>query len=292
MWRCSLRLSRRYMTADFCRTLTRSMARAIVLLCLLSVGLPAAAQDAQSIIQRSVQANETDWAADPQYDHYETDQEDGNPPQTYEMRMILGTPYKRLVAVNGQELSPEQQQAEQRKMQKAIAHRQAETPEQRAQRIAQWERDRKRDHLMMEQLTNAFDFKLLGEQRLGSHEVYVLKATPRPGYNPPNMQAQVLKGMQGKMWIDTQTFQWVKVQAKVIEPVAIQGFLATVEPGTHFELEKAPVGDGVWEPVHFSMKSQAKVLFLFHHRSQENDVYFGYRKSTSQWSVASKTGGR
>lgn len=54
---------------------------------------------------------------------------------------------------------------------------------------------------------------------------------------------------------------------------------ATVEPGTHFLLEKAPVGDGIWEPTHFSMKSQAKVLFFFNHRNQENDVYFGYRRA-------------
>jgi hypothetical protein len=280
------------MTASFWRTLTPSMARSIVMLCLLSVGLAAAAQDAQSIIQRSIQANETDWAAEPLYDHYETDQEDGNLPQTYEVRMILGSPYRRLVAVNGQEISPEQQRTEKHKMEQVIARRQAETPQQRAQRIALWEKDRKRDHLLMEQLTKAFDFKLLGEQRLGPHEVYTLKATPRPGYNPPNMQAQVLLGMQGKLWVDTKTFQWVKVQAKVIHPVSIEGFLATVEPGTHFELEKAPVGDGVWEPVHFSMKAQAKVLFLFHHRSQENDVYFGYRKSNPGLAVASKAGGQ
>ncbi|HJS99379.1 MAG TPA: hypothetical protein VJ756_09820 [Terriglobales bacterium] len=276
------------MTADFWRTLTHSMGRVIVFVLLLTGVVWA--QDVETIIQRSVQANESDWAADPQYDHYETDQEDGDPPQTFEVQMILGSPYKRLVAVNGKELSPEQQQAEGAKMQQVIARRRAETPEQRAQRIAKWEKDRKRDHLMMEQLTQAFEFKLLGQQRLGTHQVYVLKATPRPGYKPPNMQAQVLTGMQGKLWIDTQTFQWVKVQAKVIRPVSIEGFLATVEPGTHFELEKAPVGDGVWEPTHFSMKSQAKVFFLFNHRSQENDVYFGYRRS-GQLSVASKTGG-
>jgi hypothetical protein len=102
------------------------------------------------------------------------------------------------------------------------------------------------------------------------------------------MQAQVLTGMEGKLWIDTKTFQWVKVQAKVIRPVSISGFLATVLPGTRFELEKAPVGDGIWEPAHFSMKSQAKVFFLFNHRSQENDEYFGYRKSGGQQAVANK----
>ncbi len=278
------------MRAGFWRKLTRTMGRVIPLILLLA-GL-AAAQDVETIIQRSVQTNEHDWAAAPDYDNYETDQEDGNPPQTYEVRMILGSPYKRLVAVNGQEISPEQQQAEQRKLRQAIAQREAETPQQRAQRIAKWEKDRKRDHLMMEQLTKAFNFKLLGEQRLAQYQVYVLKATPRKDYQPPNMQCQVLTGMQGKLWIDTQTFQWVKVQAKVMRPVSIEGFLATVLPGTHFELEKMPVGDGIWEPAHFSMKSQAKVFFLFNHRSQENDVYFGYRKSSRQTAVASKRSGQ
>lgn len=273
------------MTVDFWRKLTRSMVRAL-LLGLLCTAMAAAGQDAQTIIQRSVEANERDWQAAPKYDYYETDQEDGNPPKTYQVRMILGSPYKRLVAVNGKEISAEQQAAEQRKMQQSIAQRQAETAEQRGQRIAKWEKDRKRDHLLMEQLTKAFDFKLLGQQRLGPYQVFTLKATPRPDYHPPNMESQVLTGMQGKLWVDTKTFQWVKVQAKVITPVSIEGFLATVEPGTHFELEKAPVGEGVWEPTHFSMKSQAKVFFFFNHRSQENDVYFGYQRSTDQLSAA------
>jgi hypothetical protein len=47
--------------------------------------------------------------------------------------------------------------------------------------------------------------------------------------------------MQGKLWIDKDSFQWVKVEAQVMHPVSIEGFLAKVEPGTHFELEKEPV---------------------------------------------------
>jgi hypothetical protein len=78
------------------------------------------------------------------------------------------------------------------------------------------------------------------------------------------------------------------VQAKVIRPVSIEGFLATVEPGTQFLLEKAPVDNDVWEPMHFSMKSEAKVLFFFNHRSQENDVYFDYRKSSGESAVGGR----
>ncbi|HLK32255.1 MAG TPA: hypothetical protein VKT29_04145, partial [Terriglobales bacterium] len=70
------------------------MARAIVFFSLLVASLAACGQDVETIIRRSVQANDADWAAAPQYDNYETDQEDGEPPRTYEVMMILGTPYK------------------------------------------------------------------------------------------------------------------------------------------------------------------------------------------------------
>jgi hypothetical protein len=132
----------------------------------------------------------------------------------------------------------------------------------------------------MEQLTKALDFKLVGEQKLGPYMVYVLKATPRPGYAPPNLEAKVLTGMEGKLWIDEKTFQWVKVEASVIHPVSIAGFLAQVEPGTHFELQKMPAAEGVWLPKHFAMKSRAKVLFLFTRKSQADETYYGYQKST------------
>lgn len=134
---------------------------------------------------------------------------------------------------------------------------------------------------MMEQLTEAFDFKLAGQSKLRSFRVYLLKATPKSGYQPPNMDCQVLPGMQGELWIDQKTFQWVKVTAQVIHPVSIEGFLAQVEPGTRFELEKTPVGDNIWLPSHFAMKSHAKVLFLVNHSSSEDDTYFDYAKSGS-----------
>jgi hypothetical protein len=128
----------------------------------------------------------------------------------------------------------------------------------------------------------------MGEQRLGAQDVYVLKATPRPGYKPPNTEAKVLTGMEGKLWIDKQTFQWVKVEATVIHPVSIGGFLAEVEAGTHFELEKMPVADSIWLPKHFAMKSRAKILFLFTRKSQSDETYSGYHKTVPIQAVAAE----
>jgi hypothetical protein len=233
--------------------------------------------DARTIIQRSVEANHSDWNAAPAYDYFEQDQENGKT-KTYEELMILGSPYERLVGVNGKLLTPNEQTEEQQKLDEVTSRRQRESAQQREQRVAKYERDRRRDHLLMDELAKAFDFRLLGQQRLGPYNVFVLKATPRAGYQPSSMETQVLTGMQGKLWIDTNTFQWVRVEAEVIHAVSIEGFLAQVEPGTRFELEKMPVTDRVWLPKHFAMRSRAKILFVISHNTQEDDTYFGYHR--------------
>jgi hypothetical protein len=256
------------------------MVRLMVLLATLSMAASTFAQpDVSTIIQRSVEVSDADWQAAPQYDYFERDRQPDGSTRTYEVMMILGSDYERLVAVNGKPLTAEEQARQRQKLEQVIAQRQSESEEQRAQRIAKFEKDRKRDHLLMEQLTVAFDFKLVGEQKLGSYDVYVLQATPRPGYQPPNTETKVLTGMRGKLWIDKQTYQWVKVQAEVVHPVSIAGFLAQVQPGTRFELEKMPVADGIWLPKHFSMKARAKVLFFFSHKTQEDETYFDYHKA-------------
>lgn len=243
---------------------------------------PGNAPDAKTIIARSVEANQRDWNADPEYSYTQTTRS-GTGSKTWQVTMLFGSPYQKLIRLNGKPLSTDEQNKEEEKFQSAVTQRRSESESATASRIAKYEKDRHRDHLMMEQLTRAFEFRLTGQARLAGRSVYVLSATPRPDYRPPNMETQVLKGMRGTMWIDRQSFQWVRVRAVVISPVSIEGFLARVEPGTEFELDKAPVADGVWLPKHFSVRSHAKVLGVFHHQTSEDDTYSDYQKTPSQY---------
>lgn len=256
---------------------------------MLSSAGASAQYDVPTIIQRSVQANNADWNAAPAYDYFERDQETRQT-RTYEDSMILGSPYERLIAVNGKLLTPDGQADEQRKLDAVTFQRRHESAQQRERRVAKYEKDRKRDHLLMNELVKAFDFMLLGQQTLGPYEVYVLEAKPRAGYKTPNMEARVLTGMQGKLWIEKNTFQWVKVEAQVIHAVSIEGFLARVEPGTSFELEKMPVAHDIWLPKHFVMKSRAKILFFFGNNKQEDDTYFDYQQAAQAETATSHSG--
>lgn len=237
-----------------------------------------AQEDVATIIRRSSEANSRDWAAVPEFDNYERDRnKDGD--KTYAVTMLYGSPYERLIAVNGHPLPATKQKEEQDKYDKAVAQRQHESPEKRSQRIAKYQAERKRDHTLIEQLTTAFDFHMDGKRVLNGYNVYVLTATPHKGYKPVDRDSEVLTGMQGTLWIDQQTFQWVKVEAHVVRPVKIAGFIAEVEPGTRFEVEKRPVTEDIWMASHFSMKSNARVMLLFPHKAEEDDLYFQYHRT-------------
>lgn len=246
---------------------------------------------AQDIIAKSVAALQRDFKEDPNYNFKERDRT-ANGSKLYQTSMIEGSPYQRLLAVNGRPLSPEQNAAEEKKQQQAIQQRRSESSEDRQKRIANYERDRKRNNAMINELTKAFDFTVVGQRRVRGFNVWVLKATPRPGYKPPNMETQVLPGMQGELWIDQKTYQWVRVTAEVVHPVSIEGFLAEVEPGTRFELEKSPVGNGVWLITHFAMKSNAKVLHMFNRASEEDDTFFDYKRTGSSDQSAESAGAK
>lgn len=240
----------------------------------------APAPSVSEIISKSVDATKKDWRADPNYNYNErdTDPSSGNS-KTYHVEMILGSPYKRLIAVNGKPLPPDKQQEEQKKQQQEIQKRRAESKQEHDKRVASYEQGRTRDHQMMLQMPKAFDFSLRGSDQVDGHNVYVIDATPRKGYSPPNNHAKVLTGMKGTLWIDQKTYQWVKAEAHVVHTVSIAGFLADVQPGTSFLLEKMPVGDGIWMPKHFEMKSEVKILDLFPDNNSTSQTYSDYTKA-------------
>jgi hypothetical protein len=247
------------------------------------------------IVRRSVITNTNDWKSQPQFAFQEFDLKSKvdssgsvHPQQSksYEVLMIEGSPYNRLVGINNEPLSPAQAAQENAKLERETLQRQHETPEERRARIAKYQNGRAEEHLLMQQMTEAFEFKLVGEETLEGAECYVLDAVPRPDYQPPVERARVLTGMRGRLWIDKSEYHWVKVQAEVISPVEFGLFLAQVKPGTKFELDQAPVGN-VWLPKCFTESVNASVLGLYGYRTKEEEHFSDYH--LNQLSAGSRT---
>lgn len=268
----------------------RTMLQASVLFLAGSAAFPAQPErslTATQLIRRSVTVNAADWNAQPRFSYRELDTKikidpAGRPKveqtRTFEVSMIEGSPYERLIAIDNEPLSRAQQQQEQAKLNREILRRQNESFPDRRARLSKYQGQRSEEHTLMQQMISAFNFKLAGEEEMNRVDCYVLDAEPNLDYQPPLEKAKVLTGMKGRLWIDKALYHWVKVEAEVISPVEFGFFIAKVKPGTRFELNQAPVGD-VWLPNRFTETINASVLGLYGMRSKEEEQYSDYHQT-------------
>lgn len=245
------------------------------------------ALSATEIIHLSTLANSADWRARPDQSFREDDvktkidsggRNGAAQAKAFEVMMIEGSPYERLIGINNEPLGRVQQHQEEIKLHLEINRRQNESPAERQTRISKYQSQRAEEHLLMDQMAAGFHFRLNGEQTIEGTNCYVLDALPNPDYRPPVERARVLTGMKGRLWIDKAHYHWVRVQAEVISPVQFGFFIAKVKPGTRFELEQAPVAD-VWLPKCFTVTVNATVLGLYGMRSKEEVHYSDYHQS-------------
>ena len=233
------------------------------------------------IIRKSIAVTKADWAQAPKYSYLERDVESKrHSPRTSKTNRVLmidGSPYNLVTAINDEPLSPEQKAVEQRKLEREIGKRQNESRREREKRLEKYRKENEHNHDMLQEMVDAFQFRLAADTEVNGRACWVLDAEPKPGYEPDDHEGRVLKGMKGRLWIDKSTYQWVKVQAEVVKPVSFYGFLAKVGPGTEFSLEQEPVGGDVWMPKTFNVRVRASALGFFSENSDESDTYLDYQ---------------
>lgn len=236
--------------------------------------------DVQDIIRKSVAATAANWKEAPKYSFVERDlsskKNRAKTTKTYEVLMIEGSPYEKLLAVNDHPLSASEQQAENQKLQNEINNRQHESPRDRKRRIGKYERERLQDQAMMREMGDAFNFRFIGETKIDGRDAYQFAATPKPGYVPKTRETKVLLGMKGTLWVDKDSYQWAKVEAEVVKPVSFYG-IAKVAPGTRFELEQKPLTANLWMPTHFAVRVNASALGFLNENSTDDETYRDYR---------------
>jgi hypothetical protein len=253
----------------------------VVAATLLAPAPVVAVMPVEEIVEQSVRNSDADWNAAPQYSFTERDivtKHDTQVTKTYHVVMLEGSPYNKMIELNGEPLSPAQAAAEERKFRQEIERRRGQSASERRKRVGQYEKERRQDRALMSEMIKAFEFKLLGEETVDGHRCYALEATPKENYQPISRDTKVLKGMRGELWIDAKQYQWVKVHAEVFKPVAFGLFIADVEPGTEFTLEQRPVKDNVWLPSHFATRVKSRILG-FSSKSMDDEVYSDYQRS-------------
>jgi hypothetical protein len=251
--------------------------------CIAAIG---SSPDPHELMTQSVKVAEANWSEAPNYSFIRTEAKSKHQSAAvtaaHEVLMIEGSPYRKMVSEDGRVLSSSRAQEEEQKLQKERAKRAGESARERRKRLEKYAEERNRDHAMLMELAEAFDYIVTGEQHSGEDPVWLLDGKPKPGYIPRDREARVLAHMNVKFWIDQATYQWLRVEAEVMQPVSLYGAIAKVAPGTRFVLEQEPVSPNLWLPKRFSMQIKASALGFINEDSVEDESYTDYRR----WSPA------
>jgi hypothetical protein len=172
---------------------------------------------------------------------------------------------------DGEPLSVE----ERLKIARELEKRRAESPAQKRRRFEKELAERS----YLEEVPDAFDFKITGEENLATGPAWVVDATPHPGYVPKSRYAHFFPKMHGTLWIDKKDLQWVKADAVAADTVTFGLFLARLAKGSHIILEQTRLPDGAWVPQSLSARAEARTFLVFNHNIDENITYSNYRKA-------------
>jgi hypothetical protein len=163
----------------------------------------------------------------------------------------------RLVSINDVPLNPLDARNEETRLQILL-----NDPSQQRHRQQRELADTERARKVMRALPDAFLYSYAGIAETLEGPSYRLSFQPNPGFDPQDLEAQVLKGMAGEMWIDVAQHRVTRLQGKRIHDVDYGwGILGKLDQGGTLLLEQADIGSHQWRTTHMVLVMTARFLF-------------------------------
>jgi len=194
--------------------------------------------------------------------------------ETNEIFFLGGHDYARLVGRDDKPLSEKDARKEQEKLDKEIQKREHESAEEKAK----IEKERREERKFLNEVPEAFNFQLVGEEEVSGKPAWVILAEPKPNYHIKDGRAKFITKLRGKVWIDKSEYQWVKVDAEAMDKVSFGFHMVQIEPGATLHFEQTRINDEVWLPAAAKVYVNAR-LALFKKLHSEVDIQFrDYKK--------------
>ena len=200
---------------------------------------------------------------------------------TTETKELIETPHgnlARLVARNGQPLSPEEQKREDENMEKFVS----DTEAQQKQRH-DLDQDEKKTKDLMAMLPDALTFSYAGQDGDRTR----LTFQPNPDFHPPSREAHVFHAMEGQLLIDTREHRLVEFSGHLTHSVKFGGgLLGDLDAGGTFDIQQQEVGPGHWEISLMKVDIKGRALFFKTISVQQDEKRTNFKRVPDQLTLA------
>ena len=245
------------------------------------------AQDPRELVRRSISQDQLDWVRMKDYTwqahstekHLDTHGKvESTKRETWETLILDGQPYRRTLERDGKPLGPEEQRAEQKKLDRETRRLSSETPAERQRRLEDAEKRRRREFAFLSEIPELFDLRLEADSTVDGRPVWVVSGAPRPGAKAKSGDAKMLLKLRGRMWIDKATYQWARVEAQTTDTISWGLFLARLSPGAKMTFEQTEVNSELWLPKRLLLTGSGRIGLIKRLSQDEEIEWSNYQK--------------
>jgi hypothetical protein len=196
---------------------------------------------------------------------------------TYDVTLLDSSEYRRLIAIDDKPLFPKTAAKEERKLEKQIERMRNETPKHRRARLAKVEKGREEGERFLEEITRAFDFRLIGEEEIAGVATYVISADPKAGYEPLSRETKVLPKVRGTLWVSKEDHAWVKADMETLANIR-WAVVFKLSRGAKIRFEQRKINDEVWLTDNWYVRLRAKAALVFKFNGELTGRYSDYQR--------------
>src|SRR5580658_537241 len=218
---------------------------------------PSAPTDPTALVRRATQ-HRIDASQNHQPLRYLLRKTDGLHDTTKDIIETRDGDVARLVALNGQPLSAQANQAELDRLNNLANH-----PEIQQHRYQREQKDADRVNRLMRLLPDAFLYRFEDMVPCAAGQCYRLSFSPNPRFDPPDLEAAVFRGMAGEVWIDQAQERLTRLDAHLISNVDFGwGIIGKLDKGGTIQITQADIGGHDWEVTSLKVDMRGKALMV------------------------------
>jgi hypothetical protein len=187
-----------------------------------------------------------------------------------------GKTYKRLIAVDGKPLDPEELARLDAERQRDLAR--AETEAQRAKRLQEKEAERRERKAILNDAMAVFEPTLVGRESFEGHTVIVATLKPRPDVHVSTREGRWFKHFEGRAWIAESDHQVARLEMRAADDVSIGwGIIGRVYEGSRFVFSRRKIED-TWLPAEVIFEASGRTLLFRKFELNAVTTYSDYRR--------------
>jgi len=198
--------------------------------------------------------------------------------KTYEIVAMYGEQVRRLVAKDDKPLEAREAAKEEERIQKIVDTHKNESEDDRKKRLEKEAKRREESRKFVTEVADSHDFRLIGTEMVDGREAWVIDGDPRPGYEPQDKGTKFVSKFRGRLWIDKQDMQLVRMDVEAVDTASVGWVLARIHKGTRFTYEQMRMNDEIWLPQHLTYKFDARVALLKGYNVDGEQTYRDYKK--------------